>query len=165
MPDVDRLASAGAPLLLAVPDVTSYLLGTWSVERELLDRSVRVAGTFRGTATFRLVSGSPGAPDGAALPLEHAESGELSWSGVVGTAERTLWMHPEPDGTARVRFGDGRAFHDLDLRTGRWIAHHPCAADTYTGTFTVRSDDEWRVRWDVTGPTKDQRLSTVYRRT
>lgn len=152
-----------------VPDTLAYLLGTWAVERELVDRVVRVAGTFRGTATFLPVtvgSAPVGAPGGGApvAVLEHVERGELVWGGVAGAAERTLRVLAAGEGTARVTFADGRDFHDLDLRSGSWTAVHPCVADDYTGTFTVTSPDEWRTRWDVSGPAKDQTLTTVYRR-
>lgn len=141
-------------------DTTGYLLGTWHVDRDLVDQRTGVAGTFRGTAVFRhLPDGGPG----GAPAVEHAERGELDWGGVVGPAGRTLHVLPE-DGAARVTFADGREFHDLDLRPGHWSAHHPCAPDSYAGTFTVVSPDEWHVRWDVTGPAKDHTLTTVYRR-
>lgn len=159
VPDVARPPRVNPASPVGVPDVTAYLLGTWTVDRELVDRAVRGAGTFRGTATFRPV---PGRGDGEPPHVAHTERGELAWG---GTAERTLRMRRGPDGTAHVTFPDGRSFHDLDLRAGPWTARHPCAADRYTGTFTVVSADEWHVRWDVVGPAKDQTLTTVYRRT
>lgn len=159
-------------------DTVAYLLGTWHVERDLVDRRAEVVGTFRGTAVFRELPGAaapasaggraaeelPGDVPGPAV-VEHAEHGELAWGGVTGPAGRTLHVVARDDGSARVTFADGREFHDLDLRTGRWSALHPCVADAYAGTFTVVSPDEWHVRWDVTGPAKDQTLTTTYRRT
>ncbi|MGW6131585.1 DUF6314 family protein [Cellulomonas sp. NPDC055163] len=159
-------------------DTVAYLLGTWDVERELVDRRAEVVGTFRGTAVFQELTGAdasggpragaseglPGDAPGRAL-VEHAERGELAWGGVTGPAGRTLHVVARSDGSARVTFADGRAFHDLDLRTGRWSALHPCVADAYAGTFTVVSPEEWHVRWDVAGPAKDQTLTTTYRRT
>ncbi|MFS0698763.1 DUF6314 family protein [Cellulomonas sp. 179-A 4D5 NHS] len=158
-------------------DTVAYLLGTWDVERELVDRRAQVVGTFRGTAVFQELtrtaatggpaehgSGVSGDAPGRAV-VEHAERGELTWGGVTGPAGRTLHVVPRADGSARVTFADGREFHDLDLRTGRWSALHPCVADAYAGTFTVVSPDEWHVRWDVTGPAKDHTLTTTYRRT
>lgn len=142
-------------------DTVDYLLGTWDVDREIVDRRAAAAGAFRGTATFHA---RPGAQPGDAPVVEHVERGELVWAGTRGPAERTLHVHARPDGSAHVTFADGRAFHDLDLRPGRWTAVHPCVADSYAGTFTVVSADEWHVRWDVTGPAKDHTLTTVYRR-
>ncbi|WP_307721562.1 DUF6314 family protein [Embleya hyalina] len=59
---------------------------------------------------------------------------------------------------------DGGPFHDLDLRTGRWNTRHPCAADFYDQEFTVVSQDEWHLRWRVSGPAKTQLPTSVHRR-
>ncbi|MEU7137649.1 DUF6314 family protein [Streptomyces sp. NPDC046261] len=139
-----------------VPDVVAYLSGRWTVDRTLLDLATGAQGTFHGTAEFRA------AGDGARVL--HVEQGELTWNGSVNRAGRTLGLLPRPDGTAEVTFADGRPFHDLDLRTGRWTARHPCARDLYDGTFTVVSPDEWHLRWYATGPAKDQLHRSVYRR-
>ncbi|MFM9595514.1 DUF6314 family protein [Streptomyces scabiei] len=83
------------------------------------------------------------------------------WQGVPRPAERTLRFLPgTAPGTADVRFGDGRPFHDLDLTTGRWRTDHPCAADLYRGTFEVHDENRWRTLWRVGGPAKDLLLVT-----
>ncbi|MEU7046102.1 DUF6314 family protein [Streptomyces varsoviensis] len=156
-----------------VPDVAAYLSGVWTVERELYDLSAGTSGRFHGTAVFRredeggeggASGGGPAeAPAGGGVLL-HIEEGELAWGGAVTPAGRTLRLVPRPDGTAEVTFADGRAFHDLDLRTGGWTARHPCVDDLYEGEFTVVSPNEWRVSWRVGGPAKDQLLRSVYRR-
>ncbi|AJC54663.1 DUF6314 family protein [Streptomyces sp. 769] len=139
-----------------VTDAAAYLTGRWLVERAVHDLRAGTDGSFRGTADFR-----PDGPDGV---LRHVEEGELTWDGVVHPATRTLRLRPRADGTAAVSFADGRPFHDLDLRTGRWTAVHPCAADRYEGTFTAVAEDRWHLEWRVTGPAKDQLLRSVYRR-
>jgi hypothetical protein len=84
---------------------------------------------------------------------------------VARPAERTLRFLPgAAPGTVDVRFADGRPFHDLDLASGRHIAHHPCAADRYRGEFTVRDADHWRTVWRVGGPAKDLVIVTDYTR-
>jgi hypothetical protein len=138
----------------SVPDATAYLVGRWSIDRVVVDERTGAQGTFTGTAEFRRV-------DGELLELE---SGEFVWGGVSNQANRTHRLVPRPDGTADVLFADGRPFHDLDLRTGRWRTRHPCAADLYDGEFTVVSHDEWHLRWRVEGPAKTQVLTSVYRR-
>ncbi|MFE0043005.1 DUF6314 family protein [Streptomyces albireticuli] len=138
-----------------VPDAAAYLTGEWAVERVLSDLAADRRGSFRGTAVFRE------ADDGR---LTHTEDGELRWEGATSTAGRTLVLLPAADGTCEVLFSDGRFFHDLDLRTGHWTVSHPCAADSYEGTFDVVSHDEWRVRWRTTGPAKDHSQRSVYRR-
>lgn len=143
-----------------VLDPVAYLRGLWHIEREIVDRTTGETGTFRGTAVFAAHAGADGSP----LSLEHAENGDLTWRGVTRPAGRVLLLHPAGDGTARVTFSDGRPFHDLDLRTGRWTAGHPCRADAYTGEFEVLGPDGWQVAWTVRGPAKDMVLTSFYTR-
>ncbi|UQA91863.1 DUF6314 family protein [Streptomyces halobius] len=147
---------ASRPAPHPVPDTAAYLVGVWHVDRAVHDLRAGTSGRFHGTADFR--------PDTTGTGLLHIEEGELTWGGTVHPARRTLRLRPRPDGTAEVTFDDGRPFHDLDLRTGHWTAVHPCAEDRYEGTFTVVSDDEWRLEWRVGGPDKHQLLRSVYRR-
>ncbi|MFI7101281.1 DUF6314 family protein [Streptomyces sp. NPDC050161] len=144
------------PVRHPVPDAAAYLTGRWSIERTVRDVRSGAAGSFRGTADFR--------PDAAGEVLLHVEEGELTWAGTAHPASRTLRLRPRPDGGAEVSFADGRPFHDLDLRRGRWHTVHPCAADRYDGTFTVAGPDEWHLEWRVGGPAKEQLLRSVYRR-
>ncbi|MGW1890834.1 DUF6314 family protein [Streptomyces sp. NPDC002004] len=139
-----------------VPDALGFLAGVWHVERTVRDLASGAEGHFSGTTVFRpLDGGEPG--------LLHAESGAFSWQGVTRPAERTLRFLPgEPAGTVRVEFADGRFFHDLDLRSGRHTADHPCSADLYRGEFTVMDQDHWHTRWRVGGPAKDLVLTTEY---
>ncbi|MBQ1091158.1 DUF6314 family protein [Streptomyces sp. B93] len=139
-----------------VPDVMAYLAGRWRVERSVRDLTTGDEGRFTGTTDFRHLDGSG---------LLHHESGTFVWQGVARPAERTLRFLPGPaPGTADVRFADGRAFHDLDLTTGRHTADHPCSADLYRGEFSVRDRDRWRTVWRVRGPAKDLVISTDYTR-
>ncbi|MFI7414496.1 DUF6314 family protein [Streptomyces sp. NPDC049627] len=139
-----------------VPDVLTYLAGSWRVERSVRDLASGEAGEFSGTTVFGPTD------DGGLL---HRESGTFVWQGAARPAERTLRFLPgATPGTADVRFADGRPFHDLDLRSGRHIADHPCSADLYRGEFTVRDADRWRTVWRVRGPAKDLVLTTDYAR-
>lgn len=139
-----------------VPDVLTYLAGSWRVERSVRDLASGDEGAFSGTTVFgRLTEGG----------LLHEESGTFVWQGVGRPAERTLRFLPgATPGTADVRFADGRPFHDLDLTSGRHIAGHPCSADLYRGEFTVLDEDRWRSVWRVRGPDKDLVLTTDYAR-
>ncbi|EFF90110.1 LOW QUALITY PROTEIN: conserved hypothetical protein, partial [Streptomyces sp. e14] len=97
---------------------SSAVCGIWPAFNE---------GGFTGATVF-------GSLDGGGLL--HEESGHFTWQGVTRPATRTLRFLPGgAPGTAEVRFADGRPFHDLDLRTGRHVAGHPCAADLYRGEF------------------------------
>lgn len=137
-----------------VPDVLTYLAGSWRVERTVRDLASGSEGHFSGTTVFGRLD------DGGLL---HHESGTFVWRGVPRPAERTLHFLPGgARGTADVRFADGRPFHDLDLTSGRHTADHPCSADLYRGEFTVRDEDHWRTVWRVRGPAKDLVLTTDY---
>ncbi|MGW7072444.1 DUF6314 family protein [Streptomyces sp. NPDC054855] len=139
-----------------VPDVLAYLAGTWQVERTARDLAGNAEGYFSGMTVF-----TP-SDDGGLL---HHESGTFTWRGTPRPAERTLRFVPGNDpATAHVLFADGRPFHDLDLRTGRHTADHPCALDLYRGEFEVYDERRWRMRWRVAGPAKDLILTTAYTR-
>ncbi|MFE1249097.1 DUF6314 family protein [Streptomyces sp. NPDC058735] len=139
-----------------VPEVLDYLAGSWRVERSVRDLAGGDEGRFSGTTGFSPLAGGG---------LLHHESGTFVWQGVARPAERTLRFLPgRAPGTADVRFADGRPFHDLDLRSGRHVVGHPCAADLYRGEFTVLDADRWRTVWRVRGPAKDLVLRTGYTR-
>lgn len=139
-----------------VPDVLTYLAGSWRVERSVRDLVSGAVGEFSGTTVF-------GPHEGGGLL--HHESGTFVWQGVPRPAERTLRFLPgTARGTADVRFADGRPFHDLDLTSGRHIVDHPCSADLYRGEFSVLDEDHWRTVWRVCGPAKDLVLTTDYAR-
>ncbi|MGW3990116.1 DUF6314 family protein [Streptomyces sp. NPDC004830] len=138
-----------------VPDTLAYLAGRWRVSRTVRDLAGGAEGEFAGTTVFGALEGGG---------LLHRETGAFTWHDVTRPAERTLRFLPGPDGTADVRFADGRPFHDLDLRPGRHVADHPCSADLYRGEFTVRDADHWRTVWRVRGPAKDLVLRTDYAR-
>jgi hypothetical protein len=59
-----------------------------------------------------------------------------------------------------MTFADGRPFHP-------WVVGedviHPCAADTYRGRIDAPSEHEFVITWDVTGPTKDELITSTYR--
>ncbi|MFG3199444.1 DUF6314 family protein [Streptomyces sp. NPDC048208] len=139
-----------------VADALGFLAGRWRVTRTVRDLSGADEGHFEGHTVFGPL------PDGAD-GLLHEEAGEFTWQGVTRPATRTLRFLPGAvPGTADVRFADGRPFHDLDLRDGRHVAGHPCAADFYRGEFTVTGAGHWRSVWRVGGPSKDLVLTTDY---
>lgn len=139
-----------------VPDVLGYLTGSWLVRRSVRDLASGEVGEFRGRTVFQALDGGG---------LLHRESGRFLWQGIARPAERTLRFLPRSvPGTAQVRFADGRPFHDLDLRSGKHLTDHPCAADLYRGEFTVQDAGHWRTVWRVGGPAKDLVLTTDYTR-
>ncbi|TDK25603.1 hypothetical protein E2F48_10175 [Arthrobacter crusticola] len=148
-----------------VPDLRSYLLGAWRVRRSLLNRADATVGTFTGTLTFRPV------PDGGPGLFWH-EEGTVHWPGVrpstgravapfTGPASRRYLLVPGgPAAPWEVLFEDGRPFHRLGLTTGSWRDEHWCSPDTYRVEYTALAQDRLNYEWDVTGPAKDQLLTT-----
>ncbi len=134
-------------------DLVALLTGRWSIERSLLDRRDGTAGAFTGVATF-----SPEA-DG----LLWDEEGRLRFGAFEGPATRRLRVRRDPGGWT-VLFEDGSLFHPLDLGSGGAAVEHPCGPDVYAGAYDLRDRDRLDVRWDVTGPRKDQEIRSVYRR-
>jgi hypothetical protein len=134
-----------------VHDLAGFLSGAWEIHREIVPVRGTPPGGFEGTATF-----SPWRPG----VLVYEEHGTVVLGGYTGTATRRL-TYVVDGPRARVRFADGRFFHDLDLTTGRWETTHPCAADRYHGRFMVRSGDTWEQTWEMTGPGEAYRSRTV----
>jgi hypothetical protein len=140
-----------------IVDLAAFLHGSWRVDRDIVDRSGSAcSGRFTGRATFTPDAGTPGL-------LRYAEHGTVTLGDHRGPASRRLAYHLDGP-LARVRFDDGRYFHDLDLRTGVWEATHPCRDDLYHGRFEVEHRDRWHQTWTVTGPRKHHRIHTVVAR-
>jgi hypothetical protein len=138
----------------AVPDIAGFLLGRWSIDREIVDTCAN--GVFRGSAEF---SGDGGI-------IHWIETGELQWAGETHQAGRRLLLAVRPDAfrLADVAFDDGRFFHTLDLSSGRDAFVHGCSPDTYTGSWAVDSPDHFTVRWTIEGPAKATTIVSSYRR-
>lgn len=132
----------------------AFLAGRWRIDRRLDDRRAAASGRFTGLAGFTAVPGG----------LRYREDGELRFGGHAGPAWRELRYLAGPDGTADVRFADGRPFYRLDLRAGRWQARHECGQDLYLAGFEVLGDDLVTEHWRVRGPDKDYDSFTELRR-
>ena len=129
------------------------------MERSRLDRSTGARGSFSGLVTF-----TETADDGALL---QRESGTVRWGQHEGSATREyVWRPTSSPDTMDVFFPDGRFFHRVSLSRGPsgLRAEHWCAPDTYRVSYTVVGPDELRYVWDVTGPAKDQLLTSVLAR-
>ena len=135
-----------------------FLRGDWHVVRRICDHRTGQAGSFRGEASFR--PGETGLSPGGRV-LAYDEHGELRFGGHRGPASRSLLYLELADGSADVRFADGREFYRLDLRSGTWQAEHPCRADRYLVMTTVPAADTFTETWQVTGPAKDYELTTT----
>lgn len=120
----------------------SFLIGTWAIDRTIVNRATATRGTFLGTLTVT--------QDGDHFNWH--EAGKLVWNARELPAPRTLSIR-RIDGEWWVTFADGSRFH-------RWLVgekvFHPCAEDTYCGLIERVSPGQLNVTWDVTGPTENQ---------
>lgn len=142
-------------------DLRAYLLGSWSVDRTLWDRSADTRGTFTGVATFIEMD------DGA---LRFREDGTVRWEApdgkpFTGPAQREYVLRPSerPD-TLEVFFPDGRPFHRMSFASIDESELHWCDPDTYRVKYSLVSRDEYAYSWDVNGPAKNLLLESVLRR-
>lgn len=149
-----RPHDAGRPR--PVPDLARWLPGRWQLRRRLTAADGAPLGAFVGELIVTCDD------TGTATSVER---GVFTHDGRHLDASRTLRYDLHDDGTATVRFADGRHFHHLDLRTGRCDATHPCAADTYRGRTEVTGVDTWTQTWHVAGPTKSYTSVTHATRT
>lgn len=143
-------------------DLRAYLLGNWTVARTMLDRATGSRGTFTGVVRFTETD------DGG---LCFREEGIVQWNPAGGTpfhgpASREYLLKPSasPE-TMDMFFSDGRAFHRMGFGVRDHRDQHWCAPDTYRVDYTRLGPDEFRYRWDVTGPAKDLLLESVLTRT
>ena len=139
-------------------ETLALLLGRWSVTRDIDDHRTGEHARFDGTATIEE------APAGSDLVATYDEAGVLVVADRRTPATRRLGYASPGDGSLDVRFADGRHFVDLDLRSGAWEAHHPCAPDSYLVETRVLSPTSFEERWTVRGPAKSYDALTTYER-
>ena len=149
----------------AVGSTVDFLAGDWTVVRRISDHRIGQVGSFRGEASFQPCAAAPAAVASlGGLVLAYQEHGELRFGAHRGPASRSLLYRDLPDGSADVRFPDGREFYRLDLRWGSWSAQHPCRDDQYLVTATWLGPDSFAETWRAEGPAKHYELATTYTR-
>jgi hypothetical protein len=161
-----------APDTGPVFDLRAYLLGSWSVDRTMLDRATGSGGTFTGVLRLSGVDGTAGEMDrhGDDGALRFHEEGTISWTSVNGKpftapASRDYLLRPSdsPD-VLDMYFPDGRPFHRMGFSEHSSHDRHWCDPDTYRVSYTMTGPDEFSYSWDVTGPAKDHLIETKLRR-
>jgi hypothetical protein len=124
------------------------LVGSWSLRRTVHDRRTQQTGQVRGELTVTEAGGR----------LRLHETGVLVWAGRERHVQRTTYLELR-DAEVWVTFEGGLPFHPW--RPGEDVVH-PCAEDTYVGRDL--DGDTMRTSWRVTGPAKDQMLTTELHR-
>lgn len=128
--------------------------GLWTLSRVIEDFRASARGVFRGRAWLTRC------PEG----LDYREEGELILgAGPAMTASRRYLWRAGPGGIM-VDFADGRFFHAFDPCTPAPEAAHFCDPDHYAARYDFARWPEWRAQWRVTGPRKDYRMISDYRR-
>ena len=140
---------------MTAPDLLDFLLGSWALDRRLVDGRLGAEGRFEGVARF-----TPEGPGAAA----YREEGTVRFLDHVGAAHRDLRCTAVAEGSVAFSFPDGRAFHLLELRPEGYEAEHRCGEDRYLGRFLLLDEGEWRATWRVEGPRKSLLLEGAYRR-
>jgi hypothetical protein len=131
--------------------------GTWSVERQLLDRAAGTRGTFSGVVHFL-----PTDDDGG---VAFREEGTMRWPTFTGPASREYLLRPVDRLDALdVFFDDGRPFHRMSFTPEANLDQHWCDPDTYRVTYSYEGPDAFGYTWDVSGPRKDLLLTSLLRR-
>lgn len=136
-------------------DLLGFLLGTWVLDRRLVDARLGAEGRFEGVARFAPTGG------GAAA---YREEGTMRFLDHVGSAHRDLRCRAVDQSSVAFSFPDGRDFHRLELRPDGYEAEHRCGEDRYLGRFLLVGDAEWHATWKVVGPRKALLLEGAYRR-
>ncbi len=122
--------------------------------RRISDARADMMGRLTGWAVFT------SSADG----LIHEEKGDLSFGAYRGPVARRYHLAIESPFTGMVRHWDGSLFHALDLVSGTAGILHRCGEDHYRGRYRVLDENRFTVSWQVTGPRKQYRLATLYRR-
>lgn len=137
-----------------VRDLQDFLTGRWRIARRISDARAGMIGRLTGWAIF-----TPSA-DG----LVHDETGDLSFGAYQGPVTRTYHLAIEGPSAGIVRHADDSLFHALDLASGMADIVHACGDDQYRGRYRVLDENNFSVSWQVMGPRKQYRLSTLHRR-
>ena len=130
-------------------------LGEWTLSRRIDDLLTEQSGVFEGMARF-----SPVETTGAV----YEESGLLRLGDAPPmTAERRyLWDFGEEAVT--VRHADGRDFFSFAPGGRGAEIVHVCDPDIYRVIHDFTAWPRWQAIWTVTGPRKDYRLRSGWRR-
>ena len=155
-------------------DLRAYLVGAWELDRTLLDRAAGTRGAFTGVARFTPLGDDDSRHGGHARDhdggLRLHEEGTIAWTSFSGepftgpACRDYLLRATESPDTMDMSFPDGRPFHRMGFGAQSRHDQHWCDPDTYRVSYARTGPDEFRYRWDVTGPAKDFQLDSVLRR-
>ncbi|MCK0169707.1 DUF6314 family protein [Aliiroseovarius sp. S1123] len=134
-------------------EITDFL-GIWKITREIVEQSGETH-HLTGRAEFSQ------AADGVTY---HEEGQLVTATGAQFTANRVYHWRDTGNGRVQVLFDDGRDFHNFDLTSDDLTDQHWCDPDMYHVSYNLADWPVWSSVWTVTGPRKDYRMITRYRR-
>ena len=155
----------------------SYLLGTWSVSKEMQYTRGGKTGTFAGQATFAWLD-----CDMPTIAFEEKGMARLAPEDQEYSARhRLLYMAPTDDPTllqvcfdeARERdsaaaiIAGSRFFHTIEYASMDAYPppfDHPCGPDMYRGRIALDDEQTFRLLWRVSGPRKLGSVTSTFRR-
>ena len=89
----------------------------------------------------------------------------MAMAGYQGEAWQTYRLKPQSSGDVAVVFPDDRLFFTLPQGDRLLTIDHDCAPDSYKGALEIIDRDQWTLEWHVTGPRKNYRMASQYKRT
>ncbi len=128
--------------------------GIWQISRQIEDALGAQSGRFAGTAEIAPFDDRHRYSETGILTLETG--------GAFAAERRYLWRDAGP-GRIAAFFEDGRPFHEIALGGAAEATHH-CPPDTYRVAYDFRAWPLWHATWHVTGPKKDYRMISTFRR-
>jgi len=139
-------------------DLRNFFSGRWNLVRTIEDRQRGETGTLTGLAEFK-----PNV-DADGVGLVYREDGRLEIGTYRGKAHQCYLYRFPAEGSLEALFPDRRPFHMAVLLTGEAEAEHACPPDFYKGRYLLVGPDCWTLNWRVTGPRKDQIITSRYLR-
>ncbi|GAC24736.1 hypothetical protein GMES_2441 [Paraglaciecola mesophila KMM 241] len=134
------------------PSNLAYFVGAWQLNRQILQSSGEVF-VFEGQADFSW----------AESDLHYHESGVVTApDGRTLQAERTYVWRQQAGGKIEVLFDDNRYFHTFSAAEP--YAKHLCGDDLYVVSYALEDGPRWESTWQVKGPRKDYKMTSLYKR-
>jgi hypothetical protein len=129
--------------------------GLWRLDRRIVDQRNNQSGVFQGEA--KLTASTNG--------LDYLEKGLLSFGTAppMPSVRSYEWRGIDNERIA-VHFQDGRYFHTFCACNTQERAEHVCDPDRYVVDYEFLSPTYWTQAWNVTGPRKNYRMISEFRR-
>tara|TARA_R100000687_G_scaffold19296_1_gene15716 strand:- start:5673 stop:6137 length:465 start_codon:yes stop_codon:yes gene_type:complete len=133
------------------PSCLTDFVGAWQLSRQILQQRGETF-SFEGQANFNW----------SASELIYHESGVVTAPDGRELQAQRSYFWQQTGGKLAVLFDDKRFFHSFSAADPN--AQHLCGDDHYVVNYNFDHWPLWESRWQVTGPRKDYKMISVYRR-